>query len=187
MAEIARINLADGTSQLGVNITHSVGTGGANQYRDVLLIQALLQFIGKARLGLGPDYALPQPTGMMDAETYSAIGEFQIANSTRLLIRGFGWRIHPANYRGRKLRLVGRKLMAITLLHVLAEESARTKGGEPYPEALAKMHPDLNAYLDGGFGVRIGQITLEKDFEVIIGPIELEPEIEVTIGRVILE
>jgi hypothetical protein len=190
MARTEWISLANGTSQVGVNIGKTVGNGGVNEFGDVMLIQALLNYIGRAKLRLGADYKMPDITGSMDGETYSAIGEFQIANGSRLMAKGFGWRLDPANYRGRRLRLDGtRKLMAITLLHVLATEAARSKGDSEYPVALAKMNSYLDGFLKGGYGVTVGQAVIEEpDIKVTIGRVEIEPDpVEVTIGRVILE
>lgn len=150
MAKFDTIYLDGGDTQSAVNIHEIVGTGGVNRHDDVMLIQALFNYIGKQSLGLGPDYNMPGVTGDMDADTYSAIGEFQMKWLSHLMIKTFDGRIHPASYKNRKLNLFGgpRPLMAITLLHVLAGDAALMNGDYSYPQTLASKHAELAKYLD---------------------------------------
>lgn len=150
MASFDVIYLTSGETQSAVNISAIVGNGGSNKYDDVLLIQALFNYIGKGSLGLGPDYNMPEMSGSMDGDTYSAIGEFQLKWLSHLMIKTFDGRIHPASYKNRKLNLYGgpRPLMAITLLHVLAGDAALMNGDHDYTQALASMNGELAKYLD---------------------------------------
>ncbi len=135
MVSVEKINM-DGRLELGVNISGIVGYAGANDKDDVLLIQGLFQYIAKGlspgSIGLGGLYKLPEITGEMDGETYSAIGEFQIRNSHRLLKDSYNTRIHSANYRNRQLRSTAGRFMAITLLHIMATDAALMNGSNDY-------------------------------------------------------
>jgi hypothetical protein len=154
MAQFATINIG-GNEQSGVNIRKTVGHGGANLLDDVMLIQALFKYIAKGlhpgAVGLGGDYKVPEVTGIMDAETYSAIGEFQIQNAARLLSHSFDGRIHPASYKGRVIRDSRKPVMCVTLMQIMATDAAVIQGHYDYPQALAQKHPELARYLDRSF------------------------------------
>lgn len=152
MARFDLIETIHGGTEMAVNLTKAVGTGAPNQRSDVLLIQALFNYIGeglgRSALGLGPEYRIPAISGVMDAETYSAIGEFQIANIRQLLINRFDGVIHPANYKGRKINLFKRPLMSITYLHLLAKDASIFQGSGEYPFQLSRMNEELAFALD---------------------------------------
>lgn len=153
MASFDLIRLPDGTTQSCVNIKKPVGHGGANLREDVLLIQVLFNYIAEglspSAIGLGGEYPVPEMNGIMDAETYSAIGAFQLRNLSALLISRFDGRIDPASYRNRRINLVGKRLMSITYLHLIAPDAAVMRGtGGDYTTHLAHMNPELATYLD---------------------------------------
>lgn len=150
--EIININ---GKTAFGVNVKGIVGYAGANLTEDVMLIQALFNYIAKGlfpeALGLGGDYKIPEITGEIDADTYLAIGEFQIRNASRLLRRVFDGRIHPASYKNRVIRDTKKGVMSITLLHIMATDAAVMQGHWDYREGLIKLKPELATYLDRFF------------------------------------
>ncbi len=152
MARFESIHTLDGQIHSTVNVSDTVGVAGRNLRGDVLLIQVLFKYIAegldKRAIGLGPEYNVPEATGHMDADTYSAICEFQIAHRNHLLINTFDGVIHPARYKGRKLILFGRPLMTITRLHIIAVDASLIRGDGPFPLTLARMNSELASYLD---------------------------------------
>jgi hypothetical protein len=151
MAQFEEV-IINGRSQSGVNIKKTVGYAGPNLKEDVLLIQALFNYIAKGMfpemLGLGGDYKIPEVTGEMDGETYSAIGAFQIRNAVHLLMPTFDGRIHPASYKNRNIRNSAGRVMCMTLLHFMATDTAVMRGDYNYPQALAHEYTDLAYFLD---------------------------------------
>ena len=151
MAQFEQINI-HGNIQQGVNIRKIVGFAGANLKEDLLLIQALFNYIAKGMfpelLGLGGDNNIPEITGEMDADTSTAIVAFQIRNASRLLRHNFDGRIHPASYKGRVIKDETKPLMCITLLHIMATDTAVFNGDHDYSQALANLNPELAHYLD---------------------------------------
>jgi len=121
------IQFTDGSFESALNVTDSVGYKGANKLDDVMLIQgmiALIARVDKKWVGLDePGYNVPKVTGEIDADTYTAIGQFQIRNKDQLLISMFDGRIDPARYKGRHLRHGMRRLMSITLLHQMTTDA----------------------------------------------------------------
>lgn len=126
------IHFTDGTSENCFNLSGSVGMKGENQFEDVMLIQAMLRLIAmfsREAAGLqDPEYQIPEVTGEMDADTHTAIGQFQIAHKSELMMKVFDGRIDPANYYHRKLRRSHFPVMTITLLHMLATDAALMLG-----------------------------------------------------------
>lgn len=151
MAKTEVINI-NGKTQFGVNVTDIVGMTGANRREDLMLIQALFNYIAKGLgpqlLGLGGDYNIPEINGDWDADTSLAICEFQIRNAGRLLRNKFDGHIHPASYKNRIIRGVNGRLMSITLLHQMATDAAVMQGHFEYREGLIKLKPELAKYLD---------------------------------------
>lgn len=121
-----RIHFTNGSSEDCFNISRSVGYKGANLLEDVMLVQAMLKLIASySRNAAGlddPNYNIPEITGSIDADTYSAIGQFQLAHRNQLLT--FDDRIDPAHYKGRRISKSGRRFMTITLLHFYAVDAA---------------------------------------------------------------
>jgi hypothetical protein len=151
MAKTEVINI-NGKTELGVNVTDVVGMTGANRREDIMLLQALFNYIAKGLypqvLGLGGDYNIPEISGDMDADTFLAIGEFQIRNASRLLMYKFDGHIHPASYKNRVIRDIRGRVMSITLLHLMAKDAAVMQGHFDYREGLIKLKPELAQYLD---------------------------------------
>lgn len=154
MAQFEFITLKGGQTVSTVNVRKVVGNGGVNLREDVLLIQALFKFIAEhlgphAIFGSQSGYEVPEITGVMDAATYSAIGEFQIRNLRNLLMKTFDGRIHPASYKNREIQLQGKPLMSITYLHLVAQDASVMGGmGGDYTQDLARMNGELAMYLD---------------------------------------
>lgn len=150
MARTKVINI-NGEQQLCVNIAKIVGFAGANLKEDVMLIQALFNYIATGlypgAVGLGGDYKIPEITGEMDADTYSAIGEFQLRNA-RQLIGKFDGRIHPASYQNRVLKDIRKPVMCMTLLHIMATDAAVMQSDYHYRDGLIRLKPELAQYLD---------------------------------------
>lgn len=143
----------DGRRDLTLNISGIVGFAGANNKDDVMLIQGYFNYIAKGlypgAVGLGSEYKIPEITGEMDAETYSAISEFQIKNAGSLLMSHFDGRIHPASYGNRKITTGGNKrYMSITLLHILASDAAVMQSHKDFIQGMAQMSPELAYSID---------------------------------------
>ncbi len=151
MAKTEVINI-NGKTELGVNVTDAVGMTGKNRREDIMLIQALFNYIATGLhprdLGLGGDYKIPKINGEMDADTFLAIGEFQIRNASRLQMYRFDGRIHPASYKNRVIRDINGRVMSITLLHIMATDAAVMQGHFDYRKGLIKLKPELAKYLD---------------------------------------
>lgn len=154
MARYASINIR-GIVQSGVNIDKMVGFAGDNLREDVMLIQALFNYIAEGlapgAVGLGGDYKIPAVSGEIDADTYSAISAFQVRNASRLISRnGFTMdgKIHPASYKGRVIRDTRKPLIAITLLHLMATDAAVMQGHGSYSQAIASRHQELAKIMD---------------------------------------
>ncbi len=149
--KIEIINM-DGERRLVVNLSGIVGFAGANRRGDVLLIQGLFNYIAgglyPGAVGLGGEYKIPEITGLINADTYSAISEFQIQNASSLLMSHFDGRIHPANYPNRKLHSNAKRMMSITLLHIMASDAAVMQGHSDYIKGLAALQPELAAVID---------------------------------------
>ena len=145
----------DGRKNVAVNVSAIVGHGGQNRKDDVMLIQGLFKYIAIGlspnSLGLGGEYQVPDITGDMDGETSSAIVQFQITNAGKLLGKnGFAdSRIHPADYNNRHLHSgIGKRYMAITYLHLMANDSSVMQGHFDYVQGLAQLSPELARYID---------------------------------------
>jgi len=168
MAFVDRIYTGNGQSERAVNLADSVGHNGKNLFYDVMLIQTLFHYIAETRnirnilsgeeiLGLGEDYQgfnyrVPKITGEMDADTYSAIGQFQFSNASSLLTGNpYNRVIEPAKYQGRTLRRlnIGSRLMAITLLHVWAKECENVRTDGSYIDVIRSK----NVHLSDAFAI----------------------------------
>jgi len=100
-------------------------------------------------LGLEPEYDMPEINGEMDSATYSAIGQFQVRNLQYLMMKTFDGRIHPASYKNRKITLIGKPKMTITLLHTYASDASMMSGkGLNYTQQIASMNQELAIALD---------------------------------------
>jgi hypothetical protein len=141
-AEIINVN---GSKDAGVNISQIVGFNGVNLEEDVMLIQTLFNYIDKIQLSWNLDIKIPGITGKVDDDTLKVITAFQMRHSGRIL--SFDIRIHPGNYKNRKIDGAG-KLMCITLLHLLALEKFLIKGGMGnYIFDLVNLKPELRQHI----------------------------------------
>jgi hypothetical protein len=141
----------DGKIDRAVNVSRAVGYGMENLRDDVMLIQGLFNYIANAlspqTIGLGGVYQVPEINGVMDADTYTAIGQFQIQNSSQLLMKRFDGVIHPASYKNRRLHSIG-KQMSIVLLHLKATDAALMSGDIDYQRGMANLNSDLARLID---------------------------------------
>ncbi|NJM52258.1 MAG: hypothetical protein HC846_02000 [Blastocatellia bacterium] len=135
MAKIETITL-DGRESSALNISGVVGfprpsDNFFNDWSDVLVIQGFFNYIANHlrpdTIGLGGDYKVPKFTGVMDADTSSAIGAFQLSCASFLMMKTYDNRIDPANYKNRHLRS-GRRQMSIVFLHILAGDAGQMAG-----------------------------------------------------------
>ncbi|HYJ90435.1 MAG TPA: hypothetical protein VEV84_03940 [Pyrinomonadaceae bacterium] len=162
------ISFTDGSMEPTLNVQASVGYNGTNAPDDVLLIQGLIGVIAKldkSWVGLDESgYAVPDVTGEMDADTYTAIGQFQIRNKDRLLMSTFDGRVDPAHYKNRHLPHALHRMMSITLLHQMATDASVLMGiptDDPgddlsYRGALVQLNPIFK-----------GKINYARDMHVI--------------------
>ena len=153
-----RITWSYGTEPT-INLSSSVGHGGANKWDDVIFIQAAFKLLREAwgdTLRVSSEYDTPEVTGIMDNETHSFLTEFQVKNRDRLLFQNFvDARIDPAHYQGRTLR-PNRSLLTITLIHVLLTDGMVISGlggssdqyTTNYEIALKKMSPKMVTAFD---------------------------------------
>jgi hypothetical protein len=152
MAKIDTINI--GSHKIDcLNLSETVGGAGVNKIGDVMVIQALMNYIASGNedhslinLGTSLD-ELPGVAGDFDMATYSAIIAFKRSWAHRLLNPSDSL-IHPAYYSGRVLRRyqTGR-LMVITLLSQLADDVSRQIAGVPYIERIFHIYPNLRAWI----------------------------------------
>ena len=154
------IRFTDGSMEPALNVTATVGNGGRNSPDDVLLVQGMIALIAqfdKTWVGLDESgYSVPVPTGDMDADTYTAIGQFQIRNKDRLLMSMFDGRIDPAHYKNRHLSHSLRHIMSIMLLHQMATDASVLLGLStddpsddlPYRGGLVKLNPLFKTKID---------------------------------------
>lgn len=154
------ILFTDGSSESALNVSFSVGHNGVNKPDDIMLIQGMIALIARFDKGwVGLDeagYSVPKVTGDMDADTYTAIGQFQIKNKDRLLMKMYDDRIDPAHYKGRHLPHGLRRLMSITLLHQMATDASVLLGlptddqsdDLPYRGGLVQLNPLMKAKIN---------------------------------------
>ena len=122
------IKFTDGSMEPALNVNAPVGNGGRISLPDdVLLIQGMIALIAqfdKTWVGLDESGdSVPIPTGEVDADIFTAIGQFQIRNKDRLLMAMFDGRIDPAHYKDRHLSHSLRHIMSIMLLHQMATDA----------------------------------------------------------------
>lgn len=165
------IEYVGGSSEPALNVTDSVGFKGANKPDDVMLIQAMIALIcrvDKRWVGLDePGYSIPAVTGEIDADTYTAISQFQIKNKDRLLMSMFDGRIDPAHYKGRHLHTGMRKLMSITLLHQMTTDASVLLGlptDDPsddlsYRGGLVQLHPMMKSKINTARDMHVIEVT----------------------------
>jgi hypothetical protein len=116
---------------IGLNVTAPVGPGMRNNRGDVLVIQALFNFIASVPWsGVKrplPRMAAPKLTGSFDRQTQETIFIYQTLRQ-HYLLRSDGI-IHPGSFAGRLIQSGGPQ-MTITLLNEEALEGSDEKSGE---------------------------------------------------------
>jgi hypothetical protein len=157
MAKIDEIDIGN-RKIVCLNISKTVGASGTNKIGDVLVVQALLNYIAnqnedKALILLGtPLDEVPEISGEFDIATFNAIATFKHIWIHRLL-NPTDSVIHPAHYKGRVLRQykTGR-LMTITLLSQLADFASRQAYGIPYTDHILHVYPRIWTEIENDLG-----------------------------------
>lgn len=135
----------------GFNITSSVGTGGQNFRGDVMLIQAMFNFIALGwndvlRLGISAKHHLPDVTGVIDSNTIFAIIGFQQRWVNLLFSNQSGW-IFPADYTKKQEVVIGtERRQQMFLLHQFAQDAAARLNEADYTIAMLKEFPELKQF-----------------------------------------
>lgn len=131
------------------NLTFSVGMDGDNGGADIMLVQALFNFVGWAKgtsrnlLGFEKS-AMPRITGRMNSKTQQAIFNFQRRNVNKVLkIDGL---MEPGKYENRVLTIGGR-LMTITLLDLYAKQEGLAQNEPDHIKGVIKLAPALAPWL----------------------------------------
>lgn len=146
MATIEIAHLA-GIKEKHCNISDLVGIGEKNEINDVMVIQALFKLIGRSDFYSKKYFRLnatdmPEATGNFDQKTIKAIWAFQRTMSTRLL--NVDGKIHPASYKDRNIKnAFNGRLMAITLLNMLAFDQSVAVAADDVPDAVKQLAPAL--------------------------------------------
>jgi hypothetical protein len=134
----------------GFNVNAPVGDGGENEAGDVLLVQAMFQYLAELveleRLGLKSSDEIPAPTGRIDDRTLNAIKRYQQSAAVWSLLSADGL-IHPADSQSRNIRLQGLiRLKTITSLQlqIYLEKPFYLD----YTEEILRRVPQLETCLD---------------------------------------
>lgn len=151
MAKKETINYDD-EKVFGFNLTNMVGFGGFNDKGDVMLIQAMLNFIiegtGKlSKLGLKSKRELPDVTGTFGGDTGFSIINFQLKWMPILTAQHSGL-LFPGYYKD-KIPAMGidDRREAMFLLHQFAQEAAAFLNETDYTVAILKEFPELRAFI----------------------------------------
>lgn len=133
------------------NLSDPVGPGMSNRLGDVMVIQALLNFIWNRSHNEFdmPDSSPLLVTGLFDPRTASAIRHFQ--NRFAIFLLNPDGRIHPGAYKGRTVKMAAsQSQMTITCLNEEAQIATRLK----YPDlfydhitAVTRAYPQLRMFL----------------------------------------
>lgn len=128
-----------------LNLSESVGKGGANKTGDVMLVQAMFQYIAKGFkpkfIGVNSADDIPEPSGDYDDKTERAIKSYQRKHIRNLLkVDGI---IHPASYENRNLKRMTSPLMTITLLGSHLLDASLMNGDDDQFTGIVRMFPKL--------------------------------------------
>ncbi len=146
---MATIEIADlaGIKANHCNVSDLVGIGEKNEINDVMVIQALFKLIGRSDHFANKYFKLratdmPEATGNFDEKTRQAIWSFQLTMCGRLL--SVDGKIHPASYENRHIKnAFNGRLMAITLLNMLAFDQSVAVEADDVPDAVKQLAPSL--------------------------------------------
>lgn len=136
----------------GFNLTFPVGSPAVNHPNDVLLVQAMFNFIADgfedgSMLGIKSAKELPKINGVMDGLTKSMINKFQ-ERWVHALLRSDG-KIHPAMYGGRNIQASARgPIMTITMLHLICGNAAALFNEVDYTNFMPRRFPALWTFVD---------------------------------------
>jgi hypothetical protein len=135
----------------GFNLSFWVGIGGLNDKGDVMLIQAMLNFISEGHgdpsmVGVKLDFDLPDVTGSLDSSTIFSIIGFQ-NRWMRHLLASVAGKIFPVDYKKYKYTESDTRRPVITMLHQLSLDAAGRLNESDYTEAMPKMFPQLRAFI----------------------------------------
>ena len=171
MATIERMNIIyQGKEKKGFissmrcfNVSKPVGPGPANQYSDVMVVQALFDFLGDSR---NPnhdwldilDVKTAKVSGFFDAATEKMIRKYQSGGTYgtlgTMVADGI---VHPASLDGRKMRLGG-KHMIIVDLNLEAKWGAGPSFSYDLVSAMLDRYPMLKATTTDKTGGKEGAI-----------------------------
>ena len=151
MAEII-IQRVGGIEWKDINVTASVGRGGANMRDDVMVVQALMKY-GLERIPEFGRASFPMPNGVVDAKMIANIEKYQRyvrrKQNTRVSVDG---RIDPA--RGMTAGRRGVLAWTIQRLNLEAEQTYRSNTNDygledRYIEEMCRQFPQVDAILSG--------------------------------------
>ncbi len=116
----------------GLNVSETVGIGGANKTGDVMMIQAMFRYLVMHDrawvVGVKSLADLPEVNGKYSGKLGRVILNFQ--KKYNYLVLSVDGLIHPANYKNRNVKFSSddkSRLMTITLLHTEMWEATETK------------------------------------------------------------
>jgi hypothetical protein len=142
----------DDEKVVGFNLTNMVGYGGFNDKGDVMLIQAMVNFIVEgtgtlSKLGIKSKSDLPDITGSFGGDTGFLIMSFQLKWMSTLTAQRSGL-LFPGYYKD-KIPAMGAddRRQAMFLLHQFAQESAARLNETDYTVAILKEFPDLRKFI----------------------------------------
>ncbi len=131
-----------------LNTANTVGKRGLNLPGDVMLVQALFNYIAPiVQLG-GYDSTLinpPQVTGICDEATEYAIYAYQMKFGPSLM-KADGT-IHPPSYTNRKLS-AGKPVMTMTLMQLQADSAAKMWADDHWIKGLHGRWRDLYMWIE---------------------------------------
>ncbi len=142
----------DDEKALGFNLTNLVGFGGFNDKGDVMLIQAMFNFIVEgtgslSKLGIKSTIDLPDVTGFFGGDTGFTIMSFQLKWMPMLTAQRSGL-LFPGYYKD-KIPAMGTddRRQAMFLLHQFAQDSAARLNETDYTQAMLKEFPEIRPFI----------------------------------------
>lgn len=151
MAKKETINYDDDKT-VGFNLTNVIGFGVYNDKGDVMLIQAMFNFIFEgtgqlSKLGIKSRSELPVVTGIFGGDTGFLIMNFQFKWLSILTAQQSGL-LFPGNYKD-KIQAMGDgdRRQAMFLLHQFAQEAAARLNETDYTVAMLKDFPELRPFI----------------------------------------
>ncbi len=131
----------------GFNISATVGTRGRNNKGDVMVVQALLQFIaiGSPKLA-GDAPPIKKVNGLFNLETDRAIRWFQ--RRFDFILLGQDGLVHPASFKNRIIKTGGKQMMICQLNYYAHESSVLLSEGLNYTEAIFRKFPQLKTWVN---------------------------------------